>query len=906
VRVNTATLAGTLDVTDGSWHHLAAVWDGFSLALYVDGVLDVSQPFAATTIDVNAPLLFGRHFQGNSQSSSQWESAGAIDEVRIYDRPLSPQEIAALTQITPDDQTPPLRSNAKPSGVLPPGTEAWVMVVDTGEAAHCRWSEVPGTPFGAMPHDFVTTGALNHATDVVGLVDGGAYTYAVRCIDAAGNANPDDLLVSFSVDTAGTSGSDLLAHWSFEENGGHLAFDVSGNGHDAALIGGPQWVVGPDGLALDLSGQSDGGEVAAGVLPGPHSALSVAAWIRHGSTSSFSSIVDQRDGVEDGYDLFLSDTGMAFARVNNATLVGTTPITDGTWHHLVATWNGAELRLYVDGQLDTLTATASAPIDVVSPLRLGRHFQLNSTFESAGTIDEVRLYNRALSTPEVAALAGSAGPRINLAPNFVDKHVVQRVGTTADLPLGGSYIGSPTAIEARLIYADSGAPISGFDWTVVDAAPTGGNWGGVLPGAPQGGWYRLELRFANDPAVSLEPTSRLGVGMVIAMLGQSSMAKLFTEITFDGDGDLGVASQDTPAALTQRYGYGGPRVSANNVGGYLRSPANPGTLHYGDVTGAAGIRFANQLALLLNLPVLLLDFAIDGTSILEWTDPQWSGRQTFDSGLATLGGDFELMVWFQGGADIASELPASVYLDRLNTLYDQIQAQLPAGRTLAWLEAIQGRGDYPQANDAAYDAIRKVQLEWPQQHPNVYPAGTAIDLHLAADSFHRGHGHFTASQYQIMADRYTAAILDFLSTPGYEGGVAGPHVADAVRVGNQITVSFSHDQGTALTLPDPAADIEGFEISGDGFATALRLGDGIVSARLSADSQSVVLHLATLPTGPIELRYLHGMNPFGHKASQAQRRANGNTVYDDFQYHPERSGLPVHPTTGNLIVSDGS
>jgi len=260
-------------------------------------------------------------------------------------------------------------------------------------------------------------------------------------------------------------------------------------------------------------------------------------------------------------------------------------------------------------------------------------------------------------------------------------------------------------------------------------------------------------------------------------------------------------------------------------------------------------------------------------------------------------------VWFQGGEDILNDLAPTTYLDRLNLFYDQIQAQLPAARTLEFFEAIQGRGDYPQPHDASYTAIRQVQLEWPQQRAHVHPAGTGIDLHLAASSFTRGDGHFTASQYQIMADRYTRAILHVLGEAGFTAGVAGPQIADAVLSGTQVTIRFAHDQGTALTVPNPGADIEGFELSADGFATVLRLGQGIQSAQLSSNGQQVVLDLDTEPVSTLELRYLYGMNAFGHKSGAANRRANGNTVFDDFQYHPERTGLPVHPTTSPLVVT---
>ena len=901
MRVNSSTLSGATVVADDTWRHLVGVWDGFSLSLYVDGALDATSTIPATTVDVTAPLLFGRHFA----SHPSWEASGSLDEVRIYDYALDASEVLTLFQGSDADTTAPLRSNGRPTGLLPAGTAAVTLEVATNEAAECRWSELPGTAFESMGNVFATTGGQDHATVLGGLADGETHTVHLRCADPSGNANADDLIVEWTIDTVAPGEPGLIGHWPFEDLGA-IAVDLSGNGHDATLRGGATFGSGHSGGGLDLTSAGDYAEVAADALLDQPAALTLAAWVRQAPRGEFSAIIDKRDSVADGYDLFLDDLGRSFVRVNDATLPGTLNVADGAWHHLAAVWDGTRLALYVDGQPDVSRPVAVTHVDVAAPLFFGRHFENNPQWELAGSLDDVRIYDRALSAAEIQALAGSSVPLLDLSPDFPDRHVIQRVGTTADLPLAGSYVGHPTQIQARLVDALTGDHLPAHDWTAVDPAPSAGEWSGVLANVPEGGWYRLELRFANDPSVTLTPANRLGVGMIVAALGQSSMAKVFTEITFTGDGDPDLASQDTPDGLTYRYGYGNPRISASALGGYLRQAPNPGTPTYGDVTGAAGIRFANRLAAALNIPILVLDFAIDGTSILEWTDPHWIGRQNFDAALATVGGDFEVFVWFQAAADILSDLPAATYLDRLNLFYDQIQAQLPAGRTLEFFEAIQGRGDYPQSHDASYAAIRKVQLEWPQQRAHVHPAGTAIDLHLAADTFHRDDGHFTASQYQVMADRFSSAILDLLAVPGYTGGVAGPRIADAVRAGTRVTVTFSHDRGTALTLPDPSADIEGFELSEDGFQTVLRLGQGILSAELSADQQSVVLELASIPDGTVELRYLYGMNPFAHKGGAAQRRARCNTVFDDFQYHPERSGLPVHPTTEDLLVAGGS
>jgi hypothetical protein len=85
-------LKGQIKVNDGRWHHVAGVYDGHTMFLYIDGKLDVSH---ATTTDIprsDRPVYIGE----NSQAVGRFWN-GLIDDVRVYNRPLSPAEVAALS-----------------------------------------------------------------------------------------------------------------------------------------------------------------------------------------------------------------------------------------------------------------------------------------------------------------------------------------------------------------------------------------------------------------------------------------------------------------------------------------------------------------------------------------------------------------------------------------------------------------------------------------------------------------------------------------------------------------------------------------------------------------------------------------------------------------------------------------
>ncbi|MCA9655414.1 MAG: metallophosphoesterase [Myxococcales bacterium] len=90
----------------------------------------------------------------------------------------------------------------------------------------------------------------------------------------------------------------------------------------------------------------------------------------------------------------------------NHPVVGTTTVTWGAWHHVAATYDGTTWRLYLDGQLD-VQAVADATPEASSI----QHFAIGTAMDSAGvaagwlegSVDELRVWNRALSEAELAA-----------------------------------------------------------------------------------------------------------------------------------------------------------------------------------------------------------------------------------------------------------------------------------------------------------------------------------------------------------------------------------------------------------------------------------------------------------------------------------------------------------------------
>ncbi len=102
------------------------------------------------------------------------------------------------------DTTPPVISNASPTGTLSYGTTSTSIAVSTDENSTCRYS-TSDVAYTSMANTFSTTGSTSHSQTLTGLSDGSSYRYYVRCMDSSNNANTSSTVLSFDVSSAGSS-----------------------------------------------------------------------------------------------------------------------------------------------------------------------------------------------------------------------------------------------------------------------------------------------------------------------------------------------------------------------------------------------------------------------------------------------------------------------------------------------------------------------------------------------------------------------------------------------------------------------------------------------------------------------------------------------------------------------------
>jgi len=201
--------------------------------------------------------------------------------------------------------------------------------------------------------------------------------------------------------------SRLVAHWALDETEGDIAYDSVG-GQDATLHADPLWqpTSGQVG-ALVLDGIDDYVSTPFVLNPG-NGSLSAFAWINGGAPGQV--IISQTGdfgGTWLGIDPSEGKLMAGFSAMYFGALVSETVITDGQWHHvgLVYDMDSLHRLLYVDGVLASEDTSVVSGMPSDGGLYIGASKDLEAGSFFSGFIDDVRIYNQALTAEEIAALA---------------------------------------------------------------------------------------------------------------------------------------------------------------------------------------------------------------------------------------------------------------------------------------------------------------------------------------------------------------------------------------------------------------------------------------------------------------------------------------------------------------------
>lgn len=199
--------------------------------------------------------------------------------------------------------------------------------------------------------------------------------------------------------------------WALEDGSGVTATDTSGNGNTGTLVNGPAWVSGKVGGALAFDGVNDYVTPGDPVALRPSFGLTMASWVQLTDASVTRVILAKDDALAPNNATYLryQSGGKVGCGIGGTQLLAGSGIIAGQWYHLACTYDGAMMRAYVNGALVGQVARTGAIADEIGVAWLiGARRPSSPAIFMAGRLDDVRVYQSALTTAEIAGLYSNA------------------------------------------------------------------------------------------------------------------------------------------------------------------------------------------------------------------------------------------------------------------------------------------------------------------------------------------------------------------------------------------------------------------------------------------------------------------------------------------------------------------
>jgi len=456
-----ASIESATALSQDDWYFITSTWNGTHMSVYVNGVLESTQP-AAGVLNGTSDVVIGR-----DASSTADYFDGSIDEVRVWDRALSSSEVAqhyisSLNKYAPDKwmflYNRTLAAGAYSYEGYARDAVGWNSTgARSFSSVYNRIGFIAPTPAGGLSVNLTEASSVGMAinaslsgTNLSQLtleLNGTNYTaydsslvlaYNFDNNSAVGDSDERVTDLSRYGNTGAVSSNLLTLH--FDDNDGFIAQDsgpyrlngtvygdtllllrmnestgsfvyddsrysTNGTCYSAGVIANCSRVAGKSGNGLQFDGADDYVWFGNSVSFRPPSSISVESWFKAGVLSVNSMIY--RYGSY-GEALYLDSFGSPCFYIFNASATAFTacsPIrfNDSTWHHAIGTYNGSMVFIYVDGVLQNSSPAGTIYYDTTgsSGVAIGRSGPFAVNYFN-GSIDEVAIYNRSLSASEAA------------------------------------------------------------------------------------------------------------------------------------------------------------------------------------------------------------------------------------------------------------------------------------------------------------------------------------------------------------------------------------------------------------------------------------------------------------------------------------------------------------------------
>ena len=214
------------------------------------------------------------------------------------------------------------------------------------------------------------------------------------------------LYISLFLVYLGLANADMVAYWSMDENSGSVAND-SQNNLDGT-INGADWTPGKYGSALNF--YYDSVDVGNRSKLQNFSQLTIATWIYWTGATKAPTNYDFLVGKEGVYKIDIDQNRIRFLTNNDWTgsiLTTNAQLSNNSWYHIAAVYDGTEKRIYINGVEDLNTVATSGDIgSSIYSFTMGAQPNSAGSYEDCfrGKLDDVRIYNQALTQQEIQSI----------------------------------------------------------------------------------------------------------------------------------------------------------------------------------------------------------------------------------------------------------------------------------------------------------------------------------------------------------------------------------------------------------------------------------------------------------------------------------------------------------------------
>jgi hypothetical protein len=308
------------------------------------------------------------------------------------------------------------------------GTGSSIKFYLNGTSVSGLWATGDGSAAPLQDNNSLIIGGLDSAQYITGKIDDvKIYNYARSATEIAADASGKDA----------QNGGSPVAWYKMDECQGSTIHDNSGNSNDGTLTIGPAgsqtapgtcatatgaWGNGATGKfnsSLNLDGNDDLVTIPDNSYLDTSGDLTLAAWVKTTSNNPAAGIITKTaaDNQHAPYALYVSAGLPSFLLGNSTTALFIQPtnvvVNDDAWHHLVGTVQGTAMTLYVDGKIVGTTTFTGTRVTNTNTLNLGAYAY--GTNKISGQLDDVRIYNYALTTEQVKTLF-NGGSAIRFGP----------------------------------------------------------------------------------------------------------------------------------------------------------------------------------------------------------------------------------------------------------------------------------------------------------------------------------------------------------------------------------------------------------------------------------------------------------------------------------------------------------